>query len=136
MTLPSVRLSVPARLFQVLAVSANVVLVLMPMFYLFSGSRVALPYFIISGSCIVLATVSSIALLSRFLERVLFVGTIVINGLVLALIAFLFSAAAIIRQPSATDYWTLILMVPAVLNLVAVVLVHRTRVRGTDAVAA
>jgi hypothetical protein len=135
---PAVVLSFPVQAIRALSIVVNAVLLTLPVFYLFSGRRPDLTFFIISACCIVIAIISTLPLVSYFAHRPLAWGAALINVLVILLFAFLFismfleSGAAAIRN----SWTTFILSVPALLNLFAIMLVGRARARATYANAA
>ena len=129
--------SFPLRVMRAIAVLGNGALVLLPVFYLFSPARPDLGYFLISGYCIILATVSTVALVSGVRERLFFAGAVLINILVVLLFAYLLYDL-FARDMGST--WNaraiLFLLAPVLLNLVTVLLVRRSRTRLTNAIAA
>ena len=114
------------RLFRVFAMMGNGLLALMPIFYLISNRRPDLAIFLISASCLVLAGCSTLALLFRTQKRPYFFGAIFLNALVVMLFIYL---AISIRMSGLRDSVAMLLLVmPALLNLVAVIMVRRSRV--------
>lgn len=103
------------------AVAINVVLILLPVFYLFSPrAPVNLAYIVMASCCIALATISILSLASRMHDR-FFVAALLVNSFVI----FLF--AVYLPVLSATS---LVLLIPPPLNLIAVLLSHRARQRA------
>jgi hypothetical protein len=112
----------------------NGLLALLPVFYLFSNRRPDLPIVLISAYCLVLAGCSALALLLRTQRRMYFWSAISLNALVVMLFVYFFVSISVsgLRNFVAMS----LLIVPAVLNLAAVVLVRRSQTRVVNGVAA
>ena len=125
---------IPTKLLRVVAMMGNGLLALLPVFYLFSNRRPDLPIVLISACCLVLASCSALALLLRTQRPMYFWSAISLNALVVVLSAYFFVS---ISMSGLRDFVAMfLLIVPAVLNLAAVVLVRRSQTRVVNGVAA
>jgi hypothetical protein len=114
------------RLFRVFAMMGNGLLTLMPIFYLISDRRPDLSVFLISACCLVLAGCSELALVFRTQKKPYYFGAIFLNALVVMLFIYL---AISIRMSGLRDSVAMFLLImPALLNLVAVIMVRRSQV--------
>lgn len=106
------------QVMRVLAMMGNLLLVLMPIFYLFSSSKPDLAYFVVSGFLVTLATISAAALASKFAENsALFMTAVLINAVTIILFIF-FS--------SASPNGSVVILAPALMNFVALAIKRRS----------
>lgn len=106
------------QVMRVLAMTGNLVLVLMPIFYLFSSSKPDLAYLVVSGYLVTLATISAAALASKFAENsALFMTAVLINAVTIILFIFF---------PSASPNGSVVILAPALMNFVALAIKRRS----------
>jgi hypothetical protein len=125
------RLGLAARATRALAFLGNAFLALVPLLLFFSTRRADTGFFIMSGYCVTVAVASTMAL--AFRDRFSFWAGLSINVLGLLFGAGLF---AYLAAQGDSDGWTvLFIAAPAALNLLAVLLVRRSRGPSDDTVA-
>jgi hypothetical protein len=119
--LPTPRFLRAVKVTRAVAVAINVVLILLPVFYLFSPSAsINLAYVVMASCCIALATISILSLVSRMHDR-FFVAALLVNSFVIFLFFVYLPVLSAI---------SLVLLIPALLNLIAVLLSHSARPRA------
>lgn len=118
-------LSVPVQVLRVFAMMGNGLFALLPVFYLLSGRRLELGTFLMSAYCLVLASCSAVGLFSRTPRRAYFLSAVVLNASVVFLFVYLLVGTKVsgVRGVSAM----LLLIAPALLNLVALITVRKAR---------
>jgi hypothetical protein len=120
-----------ARSMRVLAFFGNAFLLLLPLVLFFSSRRPDVGYFIMTGYCVIVALASGMAL--AFRDRFSFWAALGANAL-----GLLFAAAllAYLAAEGDSDWWAVFFIaVPAALNLLAVLMVRRSRGPSDDTVA-
>jgi hypothetical protein len=118
-------LSIPAQVSRVLAMIGNGLFALLPVFYLLSGRRLELGTFLMSAYCLVLASCSAVVLFSRMPRRAYFLCAIVLNALVVFLFVYLVVGTKVSGARGVSAM--LLLIAPALLNLVALITVRKAR---------
>jgi hypothetical protein len=125
------KLGLAARATRALAFLGNAFLVLVPLLLYFSARRADAGFFILSGYCLTVALASTMAL--AFRDRFSFWAGLSIDVLGVLFGAGLFAYLAALGD---SDAWAvLFIAVPTALNLVAVLLVRRSRGPSDDTVA-
>jgi hypothetical protein len=125
------RLGLAARTMRVLALLGNAFLLLLPLLLFFSNRRPDLGFFIMSGYCVTVAVASIMALVFR--DRFSFWPGLGVNVLGVLLIAALL--VYLVARGDADSWAVLFLAGPTALNLLAVLLVRRSRGPSDDTVA-
>jgi len=128
---PAPALGLAARAIRVLAFLGNAFLVLVPLVLFFSSRRSEAGFLVIAGYCVTVAVTSTMAL--AFRDRFSFWA-----GLAANVAGVLFSAVVIayFAARGDSDWWAVLFVAaPTALNLVAVMLVRRSRGPSDDTVA-
>ena len=124
-------LGLAARVVRVLAFLGNAFLVVVPLVLFFSSRRPDAGFFVIAGYCVTVAAASTMAL--AFRDRFSFwagLGANVVGALFLAVVLVYFAARGY------SDWWAVsFIAVPTALNLLAIMLVRRSRGPSDDTVA-
>jgi 1,4-dihydroxy-2-naphthoate octaprenyltransferase len=124
-------LGLAARAIRVLALLGNAFLVILPLSLFFSSRRSDAVFLVIAGYCATVAVTSTMAL--AFRDRFSFWAALGANvvGVLLAAVLLIYFAAR-----GDADWWAvLFIAVPTALNLLAVLLVRRSRGPSDDTVA-
>jgi len=129
-TQPWLAFSAPIKALRAVAVVANVILLLIPVLALFGSRRPDVTYFVVTACFFIVASSSLIAILSQWLPRVSFVSALASNAL---LLGFLGLAVVVLGRRgnlAADDFGVFALLVtPMLLNIAAVTLIRRARIR-------
>jgi hypothetical protein len=122
------KLGIVTRTARALAFLGNAFLLLLPVLLFFSSRRSETSFYVISGYCLTVAIASIMAL--AFRDRFSFWAGLSVNALGALAAAGLF---AYLMVGGDSDGWTLLfLAVPAALNLLAILLVRRSRGPSDD----
>jgi hypothetical protein len=125
-------LGLAARLIRVVAFLGNAFLLILPLILFFSSRRSDAGFFVIAGYCVTIAVTSTMAL--AFRDRFSFWA-----GLGANVVGILFSAFVLIYFAARgdSDGWAVFFIAaPTAVNLLAVMLVRRSRGPSDDTVAA
>lgn len=124
-------LGLAARVIRVLAFLGNAFLGILPLLLFFSSRRPDAGFFIMAGYCVTVAVTSAMAL--AFRDRFSFWAALSAN-----VVGVLFTALLLIYFAARgdSDWWVVLFLgAPTALNLLAVILVRRSRGPSDDTVA-
>jgi hypothetical protein len=122
------KLGLVTRATRALALLGNAFLLVLPLLLFFSSRRSETGFLVMSGYCLTVAVASIMAL--AFRDRFSFWAGLSVNALGVLLAAVL---VAYLVGGGDSDWWTLLfLAVPSALNLLAVLLVRRSRGPSDD----